>query len=287
MRFPIRKVIEFAMTRPDEVDKAYRDFFDDLPFTELEKEWEELFLEWLIYDYKRKNGPAFIIEYALKNPNNHSEDEISQFEQIAETHFYSNFEILEIKRGKWLELEDLFTGNKYKVYDKSGSESLSGRGQIPGRLAKIHSRWYLVGANSVFFPITHTARAKKHMRDLSPKNFSPRDTVELLRQHSQGQDITRPPVLTKKELKAKRKKLKKKYEKCAKKYKATLSFENLLKEINNEDRVNVIDFWQGLKPKGLPEDFFFNQPQLLGDIWNHFPHKCLDEKSPIEKIADL
>jgi len=29
-----------------------------------------------------------------------------------------------------------------------------------------------IGANSVFFPITHTKRAKKHMRELEIKNFS-------------------------------------------------------------------------------------------------------------------
>ena len=57
------------MTRPSEVDEAYKQFFRDLPFEQLKPEWEELFLEWLMFDYKQKSGASSLVEYILKDPD--------------------------------------------------------------------------------------------------------------------------------------------------------------------------------------------------------------------------
>ncbi|MBI3385232.1 hypothetical protein HY030_03525 [Candidatus Gottesmanbacteria bacterium] len=208
MIFPIRQVVDFAMKKPSETDSAYKQFFGSLPFSELKPEWEELFLEWLIFDFKRSIGPSFLIEYVLRNPDNLNKKTLDQFEQIAKTQFYSQFEIVEIQKGQWIRLEDLFTGYIYKVYEKKGSEVLADRGVIPGRLGKVDDKWYLVGANSVYFPLTYTERAKKHMREFKVKNFSPKDTVELLR-FSEKQLPQAVSVPTKRELEEKRKSLKK------------------------------------------------------------------------------
>lgn len=274
------------MQRPPEVDSAYKEFFGSLPFSELKPEWEELFLEWLIFDYKASTGTLFLIEYVLRNPDNLNKDTINQFEQIAKTQFYSQFEILEIKRGQWLKLEDLFTGKIYTVYEKKGSETLSEKGVIPGRLAKVDGKWYLVGANSIYFPITYTQRAKKHMREFKPKKFSPQDTFELLKSHEQQprQPISVP---TKKELEEKRKSLKTEYAKIAKKFNAGLSFDGLIKEIYNEDKTNVLDFWKKLEKKGLKFEMFIENAEIFQDIWNYFPHKCLNDLSPIGVYAKL
>jgi hypothetical protein len=284
MTFPLRKVIDFAMQKPAEVDEAYRQFFGALPFSELKQEWEELFLEWLIFDFKHENKPTFLVLYILKNPDGIDKNTLDQFEQIAETDFYSNFEIRKIKQGEWFSLEDLFTGKIYTVYDKKGSESVRGRGTIPGRIAQVDDKWYLVGANSVYFPITYTERAKKHMRKLKMKNFSPRDTVELLR--SQEQTPHAPiSVPTNRELEEKRKSLKAAYTKIAKKFDVTLSFDDLIKEIYDEKRENVLDFWKELEKKGLRYEILIEDIKLLQDIWNYFPHKCLNDLSPIETFA--
>jgi len=147
MKFPLRKITDFTMGKPFEVDEAYRKFFGSLPFDKLQIEWEELFLEWLIFDYKQKTGTSFIIEYILRNPDKLDYKTIDQFEQIAKTHIYSMFEI---------------------------------------------------------------------------------------------------------------------------------------KEIYEENRANVLDFWQRLTNKGLTEKFLYEKPETLQDIWNYFPHKCLNDLSPIE-----
>ena len=99
MAFPIRRVINFAMTKSAEVDEAYKKFFGDLLFSELKSKWEELFLEWLIFDFKTSTGISFLSEYVLKNPDNLDIKTLDQFKQIAETQFYSQFEIHTLSVG--------------------------------------------------------------------------------------------------------------------------------------------------------------------------------------------
>jgi hypothetical protein len=281
MVFPLRKIVNFAMQSPAEVDYAYKEFFGELPFSELETQWEELFLEWLIFDFKTSIGESFLAKYIFRNTDNLDKKTIRQFEQISKTQFYSEFEILKLKRGKWILAEDMFAGKKYTIYEKKGSEVLPEKGTIPGRIANVDGKWYLVGANSIYFPIAHTERLKKHMREMKISNFSPKDTVQLLRskKNSPPEPVHAP---TKKELKKKRESLEKKYEQDAQKFGTILSFSKLTEEIYSEDRVSVLDFWMSLEEKGLKEKMIMEDVSLLQDIWNYFPHKCLNGLSPIE-----
>src|SRR3990167_2378260 len=85
-----------------------------------------------------------------------------------------------------------------------------------------------------------------------------------------------------------RKDLRKKYEKTKRKYQVKLSFDGVLKLIYEEDRqIAMGDFWQMLIKKGIPEKFFFQNTQLFQDICNSFPHKILNDKSPIEMFNEL
>lgn len=209
---------------------------------------------------------------------------LDQFEAVVKTQFYSQFEIFAIKRGQWMRLEDLLTGKTYTVYEKKGSETLPGRGVLPGRIAQFEQKWYLVGANSVYFPMTYTERAKRNMKKFKIKNFSPKDTIELLMdQEKHPQDPI--PIPDKKELEEKRKSLKEEYESAAKKCKVTFSFDDLVMEIYNEKKTNVLDFWKAFGKRGLKFEVVVENIQLLQDIWNYFPHKCLKNLSPIEVFA--
>lgn len=185
MRFPIRLIVDYAMKNPTDVDRAYQIFFGSLPFSQLKTEWEDLFVEWLVFDFKRSGKPTFVVEYVLKNPGRLSDVALSQLKQIASTHFYSQFEVLEIRKGEWLRVIDLFSGKFYRIYDKKGSESIASPGVVPARAACVNNRWYWVGANSVYFPVTYTKRAKILMKKLAKKDFSPKDTVELLRRQDE------------------------------------------------------------------------------------------------------
>lgn len=286
MRFTLRKIVDFAMAKPAEVDNAYREFFGPLSVDQLQKEWEELFLEWLIFDYKQKGGTTFLVEYILRNPDKFDAKKINQFEQISRSQIYSMFEILEIKKGELFILEDIHTGKTYQVYDKKGTSSIKHLGTIPGRIAKVDGRWYLVGANSVYFPITHTQRSKKIMRKIKITNFSPKDTVEQLMEHEQNPPAP-PELVTKKQVKNKKKQLKQVYEENAEKYHFSLTFDDLINEIYQENRVNVLDFWKSLTKKGLAEEFLYEKPEVMQDIWNYFPHKHLNGLSPIEAYTEM
>ena len=286
MRFPLRKVIDFAMTKPNEVDEAYGKFFGSLPPDQLKQEWEELFLEWLMFDYKQRGGSTFLVEYILRNPDNLDVKKINQFEQISRSHIYSMFEIQEINKGKWFVLENLHTGKIYKVLENTGTTILKDKGSIPGRIAKVDGNWYLVGANSVYFPMTHTQRSKKYMRKIKITNYSPKDTVELLMGHDQ-KPLASPEEVTKKQIKNRRKQLKQLFEENAEKYHFSLSFDDLISEIYQENRVNVLDFWKSLTKKGLSEKFIFKEIGILQDIWNYFPHRDLNDLSPIEAFMKM
>ena len=274
------------MTKSDEVDEAYREFFGSLPVDQLQTEWEELFLEWLTFDYKQTGGTTFLVEYILRNPDNFDAEKISQFEQISRSHIYSMFEIQEINKGKWFVLENLHTGKIYKVLENTGTTILKDKGSIPGRIAKVDGNWYLVGANSVYFPMTHTQRSKKYMRKIKITNYSPKDTVELLMAHDKNPPAP-PEAVTKKQIKNKKKQLKRVFEENAEKYRFSLSFNDLISEIYQENRVNILDFWKSLTKKGLSEKFLYEKPEVLQDIWNYFPHRDLNDLSPIEVFMKM
>lgn len=136
------------MTTPAEVDEAYQQFFGPLSVDQLKTEWEELFLEWLIFDYRKLGGASFLIKYILQNPDHLDGKTMKQFEQIAQTQLYSMFEVQKIKRGEWFIVEDLHTGRTYQVYEKTGTLHIQSRGTIPGRIANVDGR--LVPGRSEF-----------------------------------------------------------------------------------------------------------------------------------------
>lgn len=285
MKINWQKIIYYAMTKPRAVDEAYFKFFGHLPVEQLPTEWEELFLEWLVYDYKQASGATFLAEYILRNPDRLDNDSLDRLRQISLSQIYSMFEILEINRGNWFILEDLQTGKVYRVYEKTGTSTIDRPGTIPGRIALVNNRWYLVGANSVYYPITHTPRAKKIMRKMKTNNYSPKDTVELLKAHEQKNP--QPPAVNKKQIEKKKLELRQDYEKKSGKYQLALSFDDLIGEIYQENRVNIIDFWRSLTKKGLTEEFLFKELQLLQDIWNYFPHKYVGGLSPVEAFNKM
>lgn len=177
MRLPFGQVIAFAHSRPQEMRQAALEFFGEIPPTQKEEEDAiPLFGEWLIFDYRQKSGATFLAEYCLTNPDNLDEQTIKRMEEAFSSSCYSMFEIQKVKKGENIELEDLYTGKTYIVWDKAGSNQDS-RGSICARITKIEGRWYMVGSNPVFMPITHTERSKKLMREASGNSkFTPKDT---------------------------------------------------------------------------------------------------------------
>lgn len=197
MRLPFHLVIGYADKNHKEITRALEEFFGkDLPPPDWENVWA-LFREWLIFDYKQKSGTSFLEEYSLKNPDSLPLSQINQFRQVAQTHHYTMLEIKTLKRGKWIICEDILSGKEYKIFDKSGSETTPGVGLIQTRIGRVDDKWYFVGSNPVFTPITFTPRHKKFMRKVHKNNkYSPKVNLELLI-HKYTQPVVAPKPLTK------------------------------------------------------------------------------------------
>lgn len=285
MQFPFHLIIEYAHAKPEEMNNAFKDFFGSIPPQETPEEVQVLFGEWLIFEYRNKQGTTFLAEYILKNPGRLSSSVINQFEQIIKTDIYSEFQILSID-PPFLKIDDIVTGKIYKIYDKKGSQDIQKKGLIRARIARVDNNWYFVGANPILIPMVYTTRMKKILKREKLTHPSLEDTKEMLINHY----INPPPppqILTKDEIANKRRELKNLFDKAERKYRTTMTYEKLSKAIYEEDRVNVLDFWKALTKKGLSEEFLFNEIQLLQDIWNYLPHKCLNDQSPIEVFAKL
>jgi len=287
MVLPFSKVITYAHAKPFEIEHALKEFFGkDRPAKDEEELVYPLFNEWLINDFRQINGGSFLAEYCVVNPDNLDEVTRKRLEQVVETAYYSMFELQGAKPGYSVTVEDLESGKKMTVWDAKGSFGPD-KGLIYARAAKVEGKWIFTGANPMYLPITHTERAKKFIKEtLKNKKFSPKDTWELIKDQRKQKPL--PPKLSKDGIEKLRKDLRKKYEKTKRKYQVKLSFDGVLKLIYEEDRqIAMGDFWQMLIKKGIPEKFFFQNTQLFQDIWNYFPHKILNDKSPIEMFNEL
>lgn len=284
MKFPLHLIIEYAHTKPAEIDRALSELFGNGPLPkDLTSEDEDLlqglFGEWLIYDYRQTNGSAFIAEFILTQTGHVSDTIIDQFTQIAKSNYYSEFEILSVVPGKIMVVEDIYTGHTYEIHDELGSQNVSPGSSGRIRIAQVNQTWYAVGANPVLLPLRYTDRLKKTLRnEIKPPHPTLKDTVELIRQPK----APPPPTLSQKELVKKRRDLKIQYETEAKKYGVSLTFEEMVQSIYHEDHVNPGDFWRVLMKKGITEEFMLKHFQILQDLWNYFPHRCLSGKSPYE-----
>lgn len=287
MQLPFHLIANYAKrTKPHLVDTALKEFFKDTPPITHEQENEAfpLFSEWLIYDYRQPGGSSFIIEYTLKNPDHLPAAELSRFEQVTKTQRYGGFEIISIKRGEWIDVEHLFLGEKTKVYDVSSSKTIPDKGTVVGRIACVEGKWYFVGANPFYFSMTYTPRMKKIMQSEKTNPYmSPKETWELV----STPKAPPPPTFSPSDIKKKRETIQKEFGNLKKKYNFSVSFQDILTLVYEENRKSPIDLWQSLFKNGLPEEVMIKHMQLFQDIWNFFPHKILKGKSPTEMFQQL
>lgn len=287
MVLPFSKVITYAHTKSAEIERALEEFFGrDRPTKDEDDLVFPLFNEWLINDFRQTSGISFLAEYCVINPDDLDEVIRKRLEQVVETAYYSMFELQGAKPGFTVIVEDLESGKKMTVWDEKGSFGPD-KGLIYARAAKIEGKWIFTGANPVYLPITHTKRAKKFIKEtLKDKKLSPKDTWKLIKGQREQKPL--PPNFTKDEIEELRKDLRKKYDKIKRQYQIKLSFDDVLKLIYEENRQTAVgDFWQMLIKEGIPEKFFFENTQLFQDIWNYFPHKVLNDKSPAEMFNKL
>lgn len=291
MQLPFHKVIEFANTKPQELERAFIEFFGlESPKPEEQQEAFPLFEEWLIYDFRQKSGTSFLAEYCLRNPHNLDEVAINRLAQAAKTAFHSEFTFVDDNPNQWIDLEDIFTGKMYRVWDShTPPEEVTTQGTIHARIAQVEDNWYFVGSNPTFTNLAYTKRMKqtllKAYREAgAPVHSTPKDTWELLKDHSGRPPL--PPMPTKKELPALRQKVRETYASMQKEYNFSVPFDDVLQMIYEENsKGQFLDIMKTLIKRGVSPEVFFTNQQLFQDIWNLFPHRALGGKSPVEMLA--
>lgn len=285
MKLPFHLVIAFAHKNQPEMQKAFGQFFGQTSFPESDQEEiaYPLFSEWLTFDYKQANGLSFLADYLLRNPDNLDKKMLDSLQQVLASHWYGEFEIAGVSRSSFLLLEHLYSGKKVKVYDKSSTATIPPEGTLHARLGKVNGKWYFVGSNPNYMPLTHTKRMKALLRkEIDPAKLTPIDTWRLI-----SHKTSAPPEETKQDIANKQQLLKHQYEDVMKRVGNGLSFESLVAIIFKENSAQPLDLFMSLTKKGMPEEILFTETQLLQDIWNYFPHKILHGKSPAEIFQKL
>jgi hypothetical protein len=77
------------------------------------------------------------------------------------------------------------------------------------------------------------------------------------------------------------------YNNLQKKYSFSIPFDSVIAMIYEENRSSPGDVMEALIKKGIPEEALFVDSQLFQDMWNFFPHKVLNNKSPIESFQEM
>jgi hypothetical protein len=290
LKVRLGRIIDYISEDRTVVERAFKEFFKNVSFEKLDSNLQAqvfpLFNEWLIFEYKLLSGSTPIAEYFLRNPNQLPNNQIKELEQIVKTQKYEMLEIDEVKRGEWIMAYGLLSGKNYKIYDIKGSLTIQEKGVFYGRIAKVNGKWILVGSDTVVFPISYTKRAKKTFLNQSGRieKISCKDLLSILI----STDKKEIPKYTKKQIKAKQKKLKKKYESIAKKNNLKVSFNQVTDFIYEENyKSNHAGWLKDLIKLGVFENVVFNHTKLFSNIWNFFPHKKLNGKTPAELYSSL
>lgn len=275
------KIIAYANANTIWLRKAVDDFFP--PGTDLDRLDKDvvsgLFNEWLIFDFHPNKSEATpLVQYSLKNPDHLAREQLNALLQVVATEHYSMYQIEGAHPGQWLDLVDITSAKKYRVYDVIGSSNATKVGCLAARLACIDHKWYIVGADPLYFPITYTKRAlrihEKNTEKLTPKMIF-ENTINKKDARDDMSDIDIP---------AKRTAIEREFVKQAKKYKVKTTFLELINYVYNEHfKSHFTQFYKNLViKKGISEKVLFENTQLFQDIWNFFPHKILNDRCPHE-----
>ena len=122
---------------------------------------------------------------------------------------------------------------------------------------------------------------KKQMKKNTSIYSSPKEAWALFVKQNEK---TPPPKLNYKQIEKKRKEIQLKYKSITKNMPGCITFEQLIKKIYEENGDEPLNVWRKIKQEGLSDKLFINEINLFNDIWNFFPHRILNDNSPVELI---
>lgn len=259
MHFPFYLIIAYSGRHKKELSQAYLQFFGDSR-KRSDPRVLGLFAEWVMYEFKRPNGNTFIDSYLEDNPDMLGEKLKTQFQQISESQFFGQFEVVSVKRGVSFVVEDMFSGVTYTVFDAEGSRHVTS-GIIYARLGKAGGVWSLVGANPVIINLTYAPELKSTLRkEVGETRFSVTDAYDLIRYQS--------PQMRKLNAGARRRKLQEWYEDKARKYQIRVPFEKIASLTRKSSSDNILIYWQQWLERGFTKEFLYKELKLFLELWD-------------------
>ena len=119
------------------------------------------FTEWLLFECELRDGMTPLELYLAEPPRSLGEDSAARLRQVAETQFFSRFEILSKDRAAGVAaLRDVRDGRRYDVADPRVCEIERWRdGTIAERIAHVDGAWTFVGQMHLYdvAPASETA----------------------------------------------------------------------------------------------------------------------------------
>lgn len=114
-------------------------------------EFEPYYFEWMIFDFKLKNGLSLLENYLKNNFDEISIQEAEECRTILATQIFGIFEVLGVWRGKEMQLKNKVSGKIYQVKGGSGTKNLKKGDEIFIRLGLVGESWEVI-SYSGFIP---------------------------------------------------------------------------------------------------------------------------------------
>lgn len=292
----IRKVIDyFFQYHSGEMTFAMREFFDDQdirPGGKLniqDDREEDLFMEWLTFDYRLKNGKKLIEDFISINPHKMTKADLQIYEDL-QMNKYGFYEILSVKKDQYIELESLQSGKIYKAQEKAGTHNVKPKSTLICRVGKVGDHFELIGCDPLGWPAYSTDRLKKIFRR-DKSSLTPKDARKmLLDKDDEPSEFEKNLEMKDEDLIEKRVNIINQLEKQLAKVKSPACVDDILKIIFKEKYnikgndylpkiINMLDNGKKVVNQELID--------LAASAWNYFPHKSLGGKSPSEKAKEL
>ena len=173
----------------DEFICAFEQFFEDKSRIGPNKEIvikneieEDLLMEWLIFDYRLKNGRKLIESFVAENPLKLSKKELEKYETM-QFNKYGFFEVKAFEKDKWIQFESLQSEKLYRVFEKKGTHSAFIGQILLGRIGKILDKWMLIGSNPLEIPVFLASATKKAVKEYTG-SFSPKYALKIVTNQS-------------------------------------------------------------------------------------------------------